>query len=131
MARHVGITDWLPLPMLLLLGACAEPAAAPVPAEASVPSAVANNDTNVYHFDRQGPDKLGNATVTARPTAGPDALPNGTLAGPVGRAKAEAAAAFYAQNALCGGGAFRPLDGTSRYDAARNSWTVYGRCAGA
>ena len=131
MTRRSGNRRLLPISGLLLLGACAEPAAAPGPVGLPVPPAVANNDTNVYQFERQGPDVLGNAVVTARPTVGPDAAPAGSMADPADRAKAEAAVAFYARNALCDGATFLPLDGTSRYDAAENSWTVYGRCAGA
>lgn len=87
------------------------------------------SDANVYTFSHEGPNRLGTTAVIARPTAGPDAAPSGSLAGPQGRAKAEAAAAFYAQNTICDGGAFRLApDTASRYDAGTNSWTVFGRC---
>lgn len=116
----------------LLLGACAQPAAeAPVPGEDLYArrAAAVESDANVYTFRHEGPNPLGTAAVTAHPTAGPDAAPAGTLAGPMGQAKAEAAAAFYAENTLCNGVPFRlASDAVSRYDAATNSWTVFGRC---
>ncbi|HUF55068.1 MAG TPA: hypothetical protein VMM55_00740 [Thermohalobaculum sp.] len=117
----------------LLLAACAAPAPEP-PAEtyARVPAEVANNDTNVYYFHHIGPNSLGTLAVTARPTAGPNAAPAGTIAGEGGRAKAEAAVAFYGSNELCDGAAFRlASEATSQYDPATNAWTVFGRCVGA
>ena len=124
---------WLLLIPPALLAGCVQPAATTAPAagaavytrEAPAPE----SDANVYTFSHEGPTQLGTAAVTARPTAGPDAAPGGSLAGPGGQAKAEAAAAFYAQNTICNGGAFRLApDAASRYDAGTNSWTVFGRC---
>ena len=117
---------------LLLLAACAEPQAPEPPPYDRVPAEVANNDTNVYAFDHAGPNRLGTLAVTAWPTAGPKAAPAGTIAGEGGRARAEAAVAFYGANELCDGAPFRlASEATSQYDAARNAWTVFGRCAGA
>lgn len=126
---------WLAGSALLMLGACAAPAPAPAPADTAYtrePPVLAGNDTNVYHFEHAGPNSLGTLAVTAWPTAGPNAAPSGTLGGPAGQAKAEAAAAFYAENALCGGVPFLlASDATSQFDASRNSWTVFGRCTAA
>ena len=117
--------------LLLLAGCAAERQTAPPPeTHARVPAPIANNDTNVYAFEHIGPNRLGTLAVTAHPTAGPNAAPAGSLAGEAGRAKAEAAVAAYGSNEFCDGAPFRlAAESTSRYDPAKNAWTVFGRCA--
>lgn len=122
---------WALLIATLALAACVQPVKGPAPgADAYTrPAPRLATDANVYVFEQDGPNSLGTTAVTVRPTAGPDAAPAGTISGIEGRARAEAAAAYYAENTLCEGTPFRlAAEATSRYDPATNAWTVFGRC---
>lgn len=114
----------------LFLAGCVQPQGPAPGAEAyQRPAPSLETDTNVYTFRHEGPNRLGTAAVTVQPTAGPNAPPDGTMSGTDGKARAEAAAAFYAESALCNGGRFALApDAASRFDAAANAWTVFGRC---
>lgn len=117
----------------LLAAACVPPDAKdlpqPDPAIYQREAPPPKSDSNVYTFELIGKNSLGTAAIGVHPTAGPDAAPEGSMAGADGKSRAEAAATFFAENAVCQGTEFKLVPGeTSQYDAAANTWTVFGRC---